>query len=99
MFGEAALSYKDTMRRQCRQSGDTHVAEMHGTAKAAFNAAQSTVFPDRMGRNDTFMAIVVSLLFALVVGGLTMLRGGAQPKQRSAGSKDGLKPREDWHAQ
>jgi len=45
------------------------------------------------------MAIVVSLLFALVVGGLTMLRGGAQPKQRSAGSKDGLKPREDWHAQ
>ena len=59
MFGEAALSYKDTMRRQCRQSGDTHVAEMHGTAEAAFNAAQSTVFPDRMGRNDPFMAIVV----------------------------------------
>ena len=26
-----------------------------------------------------FMAIVVSLLFALVVGGLTMLRGGARP--------------------
>ena len=39
------------------------------------------------------------ILFALVGGGLTMLRGGAQPKQRSAGSKDGLKPREDWHAQ
>ena len=80
-----------------QQQAEAEAAFEEGKKQAAKEHAAA--HPPSTSSFSTFMAIVVSLLFALVVGGLTMLRGGAQPKQRSAGSKDGLKPREDWHAQ